>query len=44
MATLAIDTAAAGPAGHQIVTPYLDEDFASSELKALRRLAVEAAS
>ena len=44
MATLALDTAAAGPAGHQIVTPYLDEDFASSELKALRRLAVEAAS
>ena len=44
MATLAIDTAAAGPAGHQIVTPYLDADFASSELKALRRLAVEAAS
>ena len=44
MATLAIDTAAAGPAGHRIVTPYLDANFASSELKALRSLAVEAAS
>ena len=44
MATLALDTAAAGPAGHRIVTPYLDADFASSELKALRSLAVEAAS
>ena len=44
MATLAIDTAAAGPAGHRIVTPYLDADFASSELKALRCFAVEAAS
>ena len=44
MATLAIDTAAAGPAGHRIVTPYLDADFAGSELKALRCLAVEAAS
>ena len=44
MATLAIDTAAAGPAGHQIVTKYLDAEFAKSELKTLRLLAVEAAS
>ena len=44
MATLAIDTAAAGPAGHQIVTKYLDAGFAKRELEALRRLAVEAAS
>ena len=44
MATLAIDTAAAGPAEHRIVTPYLDADFAKSELKALRSLAVQAAS
>ena len=44
MATLAIDTAAAGPAGHQIVTKYLDAEFAKSELKTLRWLAVEAAS
>lgn len=44
MATLAIDTAAAGPAGHRIVTKYLDADFAKSELQALRCLAIEAAS
>ena len=44
MATLSIDTAAAGPAGHRIVTKYLDADFAKSELQALRCLAIEAAS
>ena len=44
MATLAIDTAAAGPAGHQIVTPYLDAEFAKRELEALRRFAVKAAN
>lgn len=44
MATLAIDTAAAGPAGHQIVTKYLDAEFAKRELEALRCLAVKAAS
>ena len=44
MATLAVDTAAAGPAGHRIVTQYLDAQFAKSELEALRCLAVEAAS
>ncbi len=44
MATLAIDTAAAGPAGHRIVTPYLDAEFANRELDALRRLAVTTAS
>ena len=44
MATLAIDTAAAGPAGHQIITKYLDAEFAKRELEALRWLAVEAAS
>ena len=43
MATLAIDTAAAGPAGHQIITQYLDAEFAKRELEALRWLAVEAA-
>jgi len=44
MATLAIDTAAAGPAGHRIVTKYLDAEFAKRELEALRCLAVKAAS
>ena len=44
MATLAIDTAAAGPAGHQIVTPYLDVEFAKREFEALRRFAVKAAN
>ena len=44
MATLAIDTAAAGPAGHQIITRYLDAEFAKRELEELRCLAVKAAN
>jgi putative membrane protein len=36
MATLSIDTAAAGPAEHKIVIPYLDEAFAREEFDHLR--------
>lgn len=36
MATLAVDTAAAGPADHQIRVRFLDADFAESELQWLR--------
>jgi hypothetical protein len=31
MACLTVDTAAAGPADHQISIPFLDEDFANAE-------------
>jgi putative membrane protein len=31
MATLSVDTAAAGPAGHRMQVPYLDEAFARDE-------------
>ncbi len=36
MASLTVDTAAAGPAEHRIDVPYLDETFARRELQALR--------
>ena len=36
MATLSIDTAAAGPAEHKIRIPYLSEDFAESEYSEIR--------
>lgn len=36
MATLSVDTAAAGPADHRIEIPYLDEKFARDELQLLR--------
>jgi putative membrane protein len=36
MAKLSVDTAAAGPAQHQIQVPYLDESFARQELQLLR--------
>ena len=36
MASLSVDTAAAGPADHRIDVPYLDEDFAREELQLLR--------
>jgi putative membrane protein len=35
MATLAVDTAGAGPAGHRIRVPYLEEDTARSALRYL---------
>ncbi len=35
MATLSVDTAAAGPADHRIAVPLLDEDFALGELERL---------
>ena len=37
MATLAIDTAAAGPADHLIEIPYLDARFAEQEFDALNQ-------
>lgn len=43
MATLAIDTAAAGPAEHRITTAYLDADFAAAEFEVLRQVAVDPA-
>lgn len=36
MATLCVDTAAAGPAGHRMQIAYLDEHFANDEFKRLR--------
>ena len=36
MATLCVDTAAAGPAGHRIQIAYLEEQFAHDEFKDLR--------
>lgn len=41
MATLAVDTAAAGPAEHRITTDYLDKEFAFAEFDRLRELAVD---
>ncbi|MBL8892563.1 MAG: PH domain-containing protein [Planctomycetaceae bacterium] len=41
MATLAVDTAAAGPADHKIDIPYLDAEFARQEFKSLERAAAE---
>jgi putative membrane protein len=38
MATLTIDTAAAGPAEHRISIPYLEESFAREEFDQLRQL------
>jgi putative membrane protein len=43
MATLAIDTAAAGPAEHRIATAYLDANFAAAECEILRRVSVDPA-
>ncbi len=42
MATLMIDTAAAGPAAHPLQIPYLDAQAAADELRTLRRLAANA--
>ncbi len=39
MATIAVDTAAAGPADHVINIPFLDQDFAAVEFDALRHSA-----
>ena len=39
MATLAIDTAAAGPADHQIIVKYLDQNFAKGEYRQIVDLA-----
>jgi len=39
MATLSVDTAAAGPAGHVISVPYLEENFARDEFRLLKRAA-----
>ena len=39
MATLCIDTAAAGPADHRIHIDYLTGDFARSEFEAITRKA-----
>ena len=36
MATLCVDTAAAGPAGHRMQIAYLDEHFANDEFQRLR--------
>lgn len=36
MAKLIVDTAAAGPADHQISVPYLDEEFVETEFQTLR--------
>jgi len=36
MATLCVDTAAAGPAGHRMQIAYLEEQFANTEFKQLR--------
>ena len=41
MASLVVDTAAAGPADHKIEVPYLDVDFARREFAALERAAAE---
>jgi putative membrane protein len=38
MATLTVDTAAAGPAEHRISIPYLEESFAREEFDQLRQL------
>ncbi|MFM7563003.1 MAG: PH domain-containing protein, partial [Planctomycetota bacterium] len=38
MATLTVDTAAAGPAEHRISVPYLEESFAKEEFDQLRQL------
>lgn len=38
MATLTVDTAAAGPAEHRISIPYLEERFAKEEFDQLRQL------
>jgi putative membrane protein len=38
MAVLAVDTAAAGPADHQIEIPMLSDDFARAEFAVLREL------
>ena len=38
MATLTVDTAAAGPAEHRISIPYLEESFALEEFDQLRQL------
>lgn len=42
MATLMVDTAAAGPAEHPLQIPYLDAQAAAVELRTLRKLAAEA--
>ena len=39
MATLSVDTAAAGPAGHVISVPYMDEKFAREEFRQLKQAA-----
>ncbi len=39
MASLVVDTAAAGPAGHRIDVPFLDEQFARQEFAAIAALA-----
>jgi putative membrane protein len=39
MATIAVDTAAAGPADHLIDIPFLEQDFAAAEFDALRHSA-----
>ena len=36
MASLSVDTAAAGPANHRIEVPYLEESFAQTEFQYLR--------
>lgn len=36
MATLSVDTAAAGPADHAVRVPYLDEEFACQEFRQLQ--------
>lgn len=41
MATLAVDTAASGPADHKIDIPYLDIEFARQEFMTLERAAAE---
>jgi putative membrane protein len=42
MATLAVDTAAAGPADHRIAVDYLDADFAREEFSHLQLLSSKA--
>ena len=41
MASLSVDTAAAGPAGHLIQVPYLEEEFAREEFERLRQLVAQ---
>ena len=41
MASLSVDTAAAGPAGHLIQVPYLEEEFAREEFERLRHLVAQ---